>query len=56
MHHYSAFHGKVEPGVMYADHSYLDIYRAWYPLATMLFPKILSNILQAGVNALNEGG
>jgi predicted alpha-1,2-mannosidase len=56
VHHYSAFNGKLEPGVMYADHGYWDVYRAWYPLATILFPERLSEILQAWVNALNEGG
>ncbi len=56
VHHYSAFNGKVEPGVMYADHGYWDVYRAWYPLATILFPERLSEILQAWVNALHEGG
>ena len=56
VHHYSAFNGKVEPGFMYADHGYWDVYRAWYPLATILFPEKLSEILQAWVNALNEGG
>lgn len=56
VHHYSAFNGKLEPGVMYADHGYWDVYRAWYPLATILFPERLGEILQAWVNALNEGG
>jgi predicted alpha-1,2-mannosidase len=56
MHHYSAFNGKVEPGVMYADHGYWDVYRAWYPLASILFPEKLGEILQAWVNALREGG
>jgi predicted alpha-1,2-mannosidase len=56
VHHYSTFNGKVEPGVMYADHGYWDVYRAWYPLASILFPERLSEITQAWVNALNEGG
>ena len=56
MHHYSAFTGKVAPGVMFADHGYWDVYRAWYPLMTILFPEKLSEILQAWVNALSEGG
>ena len=56
VHHYSAFNGKIEPGVMYADHGYWDVYRAWYPLASILFPEKLSEILQAWVNALHEGG
>ncbi len=56
VHHYSAFNGKVEPGVMFADHGYWDVYRAWYPLASILFPEKLSEILQGWVNALHEGG
>ncbi|RRA48265.1 GH92 family glycosyl hydrolase [Acidipila sp. EB88] len=56
VHHYSAFNGKVEPGVMYADHGYWDVYRAWYPLASLLFPEKLAEILQAWVNAYKEGG
>jgi predicted alpha-1,2-mannosidase len=56
MHHFSAFNGKVMPGVMYADHGYWDVYRAWYPLMTILFPDRLGEILQAWVNAFKEGG
>jgi predicted alpha-1,2-mannosidase len=56
VHHYSAFNGKVEPGVMYADHGYWDVYRAWYPLASILFPERLGEITEAWVNALHEGG
>jgi predicted alpha-1,2-mannosidase len=56
MHHFSAFNGKVMPGVMYADHGYWDVYRAWYPLMSILFPEQLGEILQAWVNAYKEGG
>ncbi len=56
MHHFSAFNGKVMPGVMYADHGYWDVYRAWYPLMSILFPERLGEILQAWVNAYKEGG
>ena len=55
-HHFSAFNGKVEPGVMYADHGYWDVYRAWYPMMSILFPERLGEILQAWVNAYKEGG
>ncbi len=55
-HHYSAFNGKVEPGVMYADHGYWDVYRAWYPFMSLVFPERLGEILQAWVNAYREGG
>ena len=56
MHHFSAFNGRVMPGVMYADHGYWDVYRAWYPLMSILFPERLGEILQAWVNAYREGG
>ena len=56
LHHFSAFNGKVMPGVMYADHGYWDVYRAWYPLMSILFPERLGEILQAWVNAYKEGG
>ncbi len=52
----SAYSGKVVPGVMYADHGYWDVYRAWYPLMTILDPARLGEILQAWVNASQEGG
>ena len=55
-HHFSAFNGKVEPGVMYADHGYWDVYRAWYPFMSLVFPERLGEILQAWVNAYREGG
>ena len=56
MHHFSAFNGKVEPGVMYADHGYWDVYRAWYPFMSIFFPERLGDILQSWVNAYKEGG
>lgn len=56
MHHFSAFNGKVMPGVMYADHVFWDVYRAWYPLMTILLPDRLGEILQSWVNAYREGG
>jgi predicted alpha-1,2-mannosidase len=55
-HHYSAWNGKVEPGVMYADHGYWDVYRAWYPFMSLVYPERLGEILQAWVNAYHEGG
>jgi predicted alpha-1,2-mannosidase len=55
-HHFSAFNGKVMPGVMYADHGYWDVYRAWYPLMSIVFPERLGEMLQAWVNAYKEGG
>ena len=56
MHHFSAFSGKVSPGLMYADHGYWDVYRAWYPFMSIAFPERLGEILQSWVNAYQEGG
>ncbi len=56
MRHFSAFTGKIMPGVMYVDHGYWDVYRAWYPFMSILFPERLGEILQAWVNAYKEGG
>jgi predicted alpha-1,2-mannosidase len=56
MHHCSVVTGKIVPGVMYADHGYWDVYRAWYPMMTILFPERLAEILQAWVNIYQEGG
>jgi predicted alpha-1,2-mannosidase len=56
MQHRSPYTGAVTPGVMYADHGYWDVYRAWYPLMTILLPERLGEILQAWVNAYKEGG
>lgn len=55
-HHFSAFNGKVMPGLMYADHGYWDVYRAWYPFLSIVFPERLGEILQSWVNAYQEGG
>lgn len=56
MQHRSPYNGKIVPGVMYADHGYWDVYRAWYPMMTVLFPERLGEILQAWVNVFHEGG
>ena len=54
-HHFSAYDGKVHAGVMYADHGYWDVYRAWYPMMSIVYPERLAEILQAWVNAYKEG-
>ena len=54
--HFSPYTAKLTPGVMYADHGYWDVYRAWYPMMTLLYPERLGEILQSWVNAGTEGG
>ncbi len=54
--HFSPYNGTLSPGVMYADHGYWDLYRAWYPLMSIVYPERLAEILQAWTNAYKEGG
>jgi predicted alpha-1,2-mannosidase len=54
--HMSPYTGKVEPGILYADHGFWDDYHAWYPMMLLLYPERLSEILQSWVNAYKEGG
>ncbi len=54
--HMSPYSSKVEPGPMYADHGYWDVYRAWYPMMALIYPERLTEILQAWVNVYKEGG
>jgi predicted alpha-1,2-mannosidase len=54
--HRSPYNGSVADGVMYADHGFWDVYRAWYPMMTVIYPDRLAEILQARVNAVKEGG
>ena len=56
MVHFSPYTGELRKGVMYADHGYWDNYRAWYPMMALLYPDRLGEILQAWVNAYQEGG
>ena len=54
--HMSPYTGRVEPGLMYADHGFWDDYHAWYPMMLLLYPERLRDILQSWVNAYKEGG
>jgi predicted alpha-1,2-mannosidase len=54
--HRSPYNGLVVDGVMYADHGFWDVYRAWYPMMTLVYPDRLADILQAWCNAAKEGG
>ena len=54
--HMSPYTGRVEPGLLYADHGFWDDYHAWYPMMLLLYPERLSEILQSWVNAYKEGG
>lgn len=54
--HMSPYTGRVETGVLYADHGFWDDYHAWYPMMLLLYPERLSEILESWLNAYKEGG
>ncbi|WP_203256897.1 GH92 family glycosyl hydrolase [Hyunsoonleella ulvae] len=55
-YHYSAFNGKVMPGVMYTDFSLWDTFRSEHPLLILLEPERVSTMITALLNAYDEGG
>jgi predicted alpha-1,2-mannosidase len=54
--HRSPYTGRLEPGLLYADHEFWDDYHAWYPMMLLLYPERLRDILQSWVLAYKEGG
>lgn len=55
-YHYSAFNGKVMPGVMYTDFSLWDTFRSEHPLLILLEPERVSVMIEALLNSYDEGG
>lgn len=54
--HYSAFSGKVMSGVMYTDFSLWDTFRSQHSLLIFLDPERVSLMIEALLNAYDEGG
>ena len=54
--HYSAFNGKVMPGIMYTDYSLWDTFRALHPLLVILHPDKVNDMITALLNCYDEGG
>jgi predicted alpha-1,2-mannosidase len=54
--HYSPYNGKVLPGYMFTDNGFWDTFRAEFPLLTVLFPELNSQIMQGLVNTYKESG
>ncbi len=54
--HYSPYDGKVHAGPMFSDTGFWDTFRAQFPLLTILQPKKNAEIIQAMLNAYDEGG
>lgn len=55
-YHYSAFNGRVMPGVMYTDYSLWDTFRALHPLLVILYPDQVSEMIEGLLNSYDEGG
>lgn len=55
-YHYSAFNGKIMPGIMYTDFSLWDTFRALHPLLVILDPDKVNEMITALLNSYDEGG
>jgi predicted alpha-1,2-mannosidase len=56
LHHYSPYDDKVHPGLLYTDQGFWDVHRTLYPLLSVVYPKVYSQLLQGWLNAYREGG
>ena len=54
--HYSPYNGKVLDGYMYTDNGFWDTFRAAFPLLTIVFPELNSQIMEGLANAYKESG
>ena len=54
--HYGLYDGKVHSGPMFTDIGFWDVFRAQFPLLTVLLPGKDSEIIQAMVNTYDEAG
>jgi predicted alpha-1,2-mannosidase len=54
--HYSPYNGTVTGGYMFTDNGFWDTFRAAFPLNTLLFPELNSQMMEGLVNAYLESG
>lgn len=54
--HYSPYNGKVLDGYMFTDNGFWDTFRAAFPLLTIVFPELNSQIMEGLANAYKESG
>lgn len=54
--HYSPYNGKVLPGYMFTDAGFWDVFRAAFPLITIMHPSLSKNIMEGLVNTYKESG
>ena len=56
MVHYSPWNGAIEKGPAYTDTGLWDTFRTQFPLLSIAYPDIYSEIAQGWLNAYREGG
>ena len=54
--HYSPYHGRVVPGVLYTNNGFWDTFRTVYPLLAILDPERVGAMTQGWLNAFDESG
>ena len=54
--HYSAYDGKVHPGVSYTDNGFWDTYRTVWPLFALIQPKRYGEMVEGFLQGYREGG
>lgn len=54
--HYSPYNGNVEPGYMYTDMGFWDIFRALMPLVDLVYPDVARQMQEGFYNAYKESG
>lgn len=54
--HYSPYNGQVLDGYMFTDNGFWDTFRAAFPLLTILFPELNSQIMEGMANTYKESG
>lgn len=54
--HYSPYNGEVLDGYMFTDNGFWDTFRAAFPLLTIVFPELNSQIMEGLANSYKESG
>jgi predicted alpha-1,2-mannosidase len=54
--HYSPYNGEVLPGFMYTDNGFWDTFRAVFPFFTLMYPSLVTEIMQGLENTYRESG
>lgn len=54
--HYSPYNGEVLPGYMFTDNGFWDTFRAVFPFFNLMYPSLVSKIMQGLENTYKESG